>query len=138
MSVKTILSDIGHAVLKIFEIGDKAAIAATPTVTALFPGIGALFTTVTGGVALAELAAVNAGKQTGSGPAKLVVASAQAAPAIEDWARQNGYQIPDQNAINTIISGAVSILNAFQPASTVAQPEVAQVAAATGAAVVSK
>jgi hypothetical protein len=120
-SFKTILSDIGHALAKVFGAGVTAvatvAQEAEPLVDLAFPGIAALYNSTVAEVLKAEALASAAGQQTGSGPQKLAIAVAAITPTFNAYAAANGLGVPAVSTIENYVNATVASLNAI-PAAT--------------------
>lgn len=101
---KSILSDIGNGLKKFFTGAIKVATAAEPFVDTLFPGISTLYNSVLAEVANAEIAAVAAGQQNGTGTQKLAM-------VVQAVVKQFPQYTPA--TIETIVNGVVAGLNAI-------------------------
>lgn len=117
MAFKTILSDIGHALAKVFTAGVKVAAAAEPIVAIAFPGISALFNVTVAEVAKAEALAAAAGAQNGTGAQKLALVVAAIEGEFNEYAKANGLGIPAQQTIENWVNAVVASMNAI-PAAT--------------------
>lgn len=114
-SFKSILSGIGHVLVKVFTGAVTVAKAAEPFVDLAFPGIGVLYNSTVNAVAQAETASIAAGSQSGSGPQKLawVIASIEADYATFAKANNISY---DPSKLEAWVSAVVASLNAIPAA----------------------
>jgi hypothetical protein len=133
MGFKSILSDIGNGVKKVFTVGDTAAKDAEPFVDIAFPGVAPLFNAVVQQVGLAEASAAEAGAETGTGAQKLAVVLQSIEGSIADYEQTNNLATPlTQQQIEAVANAVVAFLNAL-PANTAspaaASPEQALVGA---------
>lgn len=102
MSFVSILTDVGNGLKKFFGVAVNVATAVEPFVDTLFPGVAVLYNSVLAEVAKAEIAAVAAGQQSGTGAQKLAL-------VIQAITRQFPQYTPAQLTI--IINGVVAGLN---------------------------
>jgi hypothetical protein len=115
MSVKSILSDIGHGLKVFFTGAEKVAVAAEPFVDLAFPGIGGLYNATVNAVAAAESASVAAGAQSGTGPQKLAWVVAAIEKSYADFAAANKITY-DPSHVEAWANAVVASLNAIPPA----------------------
>jgi hypothetical protein len=128
MSFKSILSDIGNGIKKVFTVGDAVAKDAEPFVDLAFPGVAPLFNAIVQQVGLAEASAAAAGEQTGTGAQKLAVVMQSIEGSIANFEKTNNVTTPmTQEQIEAAANAVVAFLNAL-PAGT---PVAAAPAAAT-------
>ena len=134
MSFKSILSDIGNGVKKVFTVGDTVAKDAEPFVDIAFPGVAPLFNAVVQQVGLAEASAAAAGEENGTGAQKLAVVLQSIEGSITSYETTNSLATPlTQQQIEAVTNAVVAFLNALpanQAASGAASPEKALVGAA--------
>jgi len=113
MSFISILDDLGSALKKFFDISLKVAVAAEPVVDLAFPGISVLYNATVNEVAMAETAAIAAGKQNGTGAQKLALVVAAIEPTFNNYLQAQG--LPAQptatieNWVNAVVAGLNSI-----------------------------
>lgn len=107
-SFESVLSSVGNALKKFFGVAVAEATAVEPFVDSLFPGIAPLYNAVLAEVGKAEVAAIAAGQQNGTGTQKLAL-------VIQAIVQQFPQYTPAQ--LTTIINGVVAGLNAI-PAAT--------------------
>lgn len=113
-NLKTILSDIGSALKKIFGVAVTVAQAAEPIVDIAFPGIATLYNLTVAEVAKAEVAAIAAGAQNGTGPQKMAMVISAIMPAFTEYAAASG--IPTASQATTVtawVNAVVASLNAI-------------------------
>ncbi len=127
MSFKSILSDIGNGVKKVFTVGDAVAKDAEPFVDLAFPGVAPLFNAVVQQVGLAEASAAAAGAENGTGVQKLALVVQSIEGSIMSYETTNKLATPlSQQQVEAVANAVVAFLNAL-PASTaaagVASPE---------------
>ena len=118
MSFKSILSDIGTGIKKVFTAGDAAAKDAEPFVDLAFPGVAPLFNAIVQQVGLAEASAAAAGAESGTGAQKLAVVLQSIEGTITNYETTNNLAAPlTQEQIEAATNAVVAFLNAL-PAST--------------------
>ena len=117
-SFKTILDDIGHGFVKVFEIAVEAAQVAEPLVDVILPGWSALFSGAVAEAAQVEALATAANKQSGTGPQKLALVVAAVTPSVLAYAEKNGLPTPTAEQITAFVNAAVAALNALPAATT--------------------
>jgi len=120
MSVATILSDIGHALEKVFNVATKIAVIAEPIVDLALPGIATLYNTTVTEIVNAENAAIAAGAQNGSGAQKLAAVVAAITPAFNAAMLQNGVSSHTTTTIEAYVNAVVASLNAIPAAAPAA------------------
>ena len=113
MSFKSVLSDVGHALEKVFVPVEAVAKAVEPFVDIAFPGIAPLFNTVVTAVGQAEADAIAAGQQNGTGAQKLAVVLASIEGDFQAYAKANGYAPPAATEIQTATNAVVAFVNAL-------------------------
>lgn len=135
MSFKSVLSDIGNGLKKVFTVGVAAATDAEPFVDIAFPGVAPLFNSVVQQVALAEASAAAAGAENGTGVQKLALVLQSIEGSIAEYEKKNNMTTPlTQQQIEALANSVVAFLNAL-PAHTsaaaapAAEPEPALVGA---------
>jgi hypothetical protein len=112
-SFKSILSDIGAVLKKVFPIATNAAVAAEPIIDVAFPGIAAVYNLTVGAVVKAEGLALAVGAQSGTGAAKLSMAVQEIEPVFVQWYTQQYGSTPTLQVIENYISAVVATLNAI-------------------------
>lgn len=110
-SFASILSDIGNGLKKFFGIAVTEATAVAPFIDSLFPGIAPLYNAILAEVGKAEVAAIAAGQQNGTGAQKLAL-------VIQAIVAQFPQYTPAQ--LTTIINGVVAGLNVIPATTTTA------------------
>jgi len=118
MSVKSILSDIGHGLKVFFEGAVHVAQVAEPIVdlaTAALPGVPALYNATVNFAAQAEVYALAVGVQTGSGQQKLALVVGQITPIFLQYAKDNGINV-NGDTITNWVNAVVATLNSIPPA----------------------
>ena len=110
MSVQSILSDIGHAIEKVFTGAVKVAQVAEPFIDVAFPGVASLYNATVNEVANAEVISIAANAQTGSGAQKLTIAVANITPTFLTYAKQNGINV-SPTTITNWVTAVVATLN---------------------------
>ncbi len=117
MSFKSVLSDIGNGIKKVFVVGDKVAVAAEPFVDLAFPGVAPLFNSIVQQVGLAEAAAASAGAETGTGTQKLALVVQSIEGSIADYEKKNNIATPlTQEQVEAVANAVVQFLNALPAA----------------------
>lgn len=119
MSFKSILSDIGKGLKKVFSVAVDAAVVAEPFVDVVFPGVAALYNTTVKAVSNAEANAIAAGAQNGSGAQKLAFVIQSIEGDFNAYAVANGLPLATPQVIETYVNAVVASLNAI-PSTTVA------------------
>jgi hypothetical protein len=132
MSFKSILSDIGNGIKKVFTVGVNVATAAEPFVDIAFPGVAPLFNSIVQQVGMAEASAAAAGAENGTGAQKLALVLQSIEGSIADYEKKNNLTTPlTQEQIEAAANAVVAFLNALPantaaavaPAATAAEPE---------------
>ena len=116
-SFKTILSDIGAVLKKVFPIATTIAVDAEPIIDLAFPGIGAVYNLAVGAIVKAEGLALAVGAQSGTGAAKLSMAVQEIEPVFIDWYTKQYGQTPTLTVVENYINAVVATLNSI-PAPT--------------------
>lgn len=123
-SFKSILSDIGHGLEKVFQIGVVIATDAEPFVDMAFPGISVLYNATVSAVGAAESAAIAAGQQNGTGAQKLALVVSSIEGSFNTYWTSLGNKTPAdlttiENWVNTVVAGlnAIPSLAASAPVS---------------------
>lgn len=120
MGFKSILSDIGNGVKKVFTVGVTVATDAEPFVDIAFPGVAPLFNAVVQQVAMAEASAAAAGAEDGTGAQKLALVLKSVEGSIADYEKTNKLTTPlTQQQVEAAANAVVAFLNAL-PANTAA------------------
>lgn len=123
MSFKSILSDIGNGIKKVFTVGDTVAKDAEPFVDLAFPGVAPLFNAVVQQVGLAEASAAAAGAESGTGAQKLALVVQSIEGSITNYEKTNNLSTPlTQTQVETIANAVVAFLNALPANSAAASP----------------
>lgn len=129
MSFKSILSDIGNGIKKVFTVGVTVATDAEPFVDIAFPGVAPLFNAVVQQVAMAEASAAAAGAENGTGPQKLALVLKSIEGSIANYEKINNITTPlTQQQITAAANAVVAFLNAL-PANNSAAVSAAPVVA---------
>lgn len=113
MSFKSILSDVGTFLKKVFDGAAKVAAAAEPIIDLAFPGISTLYNATVTEIITAENAAIAAGQQNGTGAQKLAMVVAAVTPSFNAYAAANGLPIPTLTTIEAYVNATVAGLNAI-------------------------
>jgi hypothetical protein len=134
-SFKTILSDIGSVLKKVFPIATTVAVDAEPIIDLAFPGFAGLYNAGVAAVVKAEGIALAVGSQSGSGTAKLSMAVQEIEPVFISWYQAQYGSTPTLTTIENWLSAVVATLNTI-PAPTAASssPTTAVAASNTAAA----
>jgi hypothetical protein len=111
-SFETVLSHIGHGLKIFFTDATKVAEVAEPIVDIMFPGIAALYNTTVTAASNAEIAAIAAGAQNGTGAQKLAMVVAAITPAFTQYATANNIPV-NTTAITAYANAVVATLNAL-------------------------
>ena len=121
MSVKSILSEIGHGLEVFFGEAVKVAVLAEPIVDIALPGIATLYNASLSEIVAAENAAIAAGQQNGTGAQKLalVLASPAFQAAVTSFEQTAGVKL-SPTAQTAWINAIVAMLNAIPPSGSVA------------------
>ena len=116
MSLKSILSEIGHGLEVFFGDAVKVAVLAEPIVDIALPGISALYYASLSEIVAAENAAIAAGKQSGTGAQKLalVLASPAFQTALTAFEQTAGVTLSTA-AQTAWINAIVAMLNTIPP-----------------------
>ena len=126
MSFKSILSDIGTGIKKVFTVGVTVATEAEPFVDLAFPGVAPLFNSIVQQVGLAEASAAAAGAESGTGPQKLALVLKAIEGSVAEYEATNKLTTPlTQDQIEAAANAVVAFLNAL-PANTAAAAATAQ------------
>jgi hypothetical protein len=119
----SVLSDVGSALKRVFNVGVNVATAAEPFVDVLFPGVAPLFNAIVAEVTKAEAEAMAAGAQNGTGPQKLAAVTAAVEGAFNNYAKTNNLATPDAKVVENAVNAVVAFLNALPaPATPAAAP----------------
>ncbi len=132
MGFKSILSDIGNGIKKVFVVGDAVAKDAEPFVDLAFPGVAPLFNAIVQQVGLAEASAAAAGAENGTGTQKLALVLQSIEGSIANYEKTNSLGTPlSQQQVESVANAVVAFLNALpaNAAAAVASPEHALVGA---------
>ena len=121
MSVKSILSEIGHGLEVFFGEAVKVAVLAEPIVDIALPGIATLYNASLSEIVAAENAAIAAGQQNGTGAQKLalVLASPAFQAAVTAFEQTAGVKL-SPTAQTAWINAIVAMLNAIPPSGSAA------------------
>ena len=121
MSFKSVLSDIGNGISKVFKVGVAVASDAEPFVDIAFPGVAPLFNAVVQQVAMAEASAAAAGAETGSGTQKLALVLQSIEGSITEYEKKNNITTPlTQLQMEALANSVVAFLNALPANSSAA------------------
>jgi hypothetical protein len=130
MSFKSVLSDIGNGIKKVFVVGEGVAKAAEPFVDIAFPGVAPLFNAIVQQVGMAEASAAAAGAENGTGAQKLALVMQSIEGSIADYEKKNNLATPlTQEQIETAANAVVAFLNALPASTTAAVPAAVEPAA---------
>jgi hypothetical protein len=116
-SFKSVLSSIGHFMLKVFSPGNITTAATVADI--VLPGFAPLINVTATAIIHAENAAIVAGQQTGSGAQKSALVIAAIEQEYTAFATANGIPVIPEN-IQKYVDATVAVLNSF-PAPTAAQ-----------------
>lgn len=130
----SVLSNIGNAIKKFLGVDVKVAVAAEPFIAVAFPGVAPLFNTVVTAVGNAEVAAIAAENQTGTGAQKLALVVASVESSFSAYEKANGIAVPHtQDQITAAVNSVVTFLNILKAPTDVPATPSATVAAITAA-----
>ena len=117
MSIKSILSEVGHGLEVFFTDATKVAQLAEPIVDIALPGIASLYNLTVTAAVNAENAAIAAGKQSGTGTQKLALVTASIYNDFAAYAKAAGISY-NQTTITNWINAVVATLNSIPASST--------------------
>lgn len=114
MSFKSVLSDIGTGIKKVFTVGAAVATDAEPFVDIAFPGVAPLFNSIVQQVGMAEASAAAAGAENGTGAQKLALVLRSIEGSIAEYEKTNNLTTPlTQNQTEAAANAVVAFLNAL-------------------------